>query len=72
MKEFYKGFCGKRADYIELLKDNVKFWAKAFAEEPRKRVAMQTRLESAENALAAEGIDWDEIEALEIEGIKTA
>lgn len=70
--ENYKGYYGTRAEYIEHLKERVKFWAKAFAEEPGKRVAMQTRLENAENALAAEGIDWDEIEELEIDVMKGA
>jgi hypothetical protein len=70
--ENYKGYYGTRTEYIEHLKNCVKFWARAFAEEPGKRVAMQTRLENAENALAAEGVDWDEIETLEIEGMKGA
>lgn len=68
--ESYKGYYGTRAEFIEHLKERIKFWAKAFAEGPTKRAAMQTRLENAENALAAEGIDWDEIEALEIDGMK--
>lgn len=70
--ENYKGYYGTRTEYIEHLKERIKFWVKAFAEEPGKRLAMQFRLENAENALAAEGIDWDEIEALEIEVMKAA
>lgn len=63
----YKNFYGTKAEYIEICIANVKFWAKAFAEETRTdlRKTWCKSLNEAEEALAAEGWDWDDIEALE-------
>lgn len=62
----YKNFAGTREEYISHLIERISFWARAFAEEQNHRTAMCWALENAEQALAAEGYDWDEIEAIEI------
>ena len=60
----YKNFYGTKEEYIQLCIANVKFWAKAIAEDFRP--AFVDALENAEQTLANEGFDWDEIEAIEI------
>ena len=61
----YKGFYGTKEEYIAHLTERIQFWAKAFVEETNHRIAMSKALKDAENALAAEGIDWEQIEEIE-------
>lgn len=62
----YKNFHGTKEEYINNLIENIKHWAKVFANNPAHRVEWCWKLDELEQALAAEGWEWDEIEALEI------
>lgn len=62
----YKNFYGTREQYIAYMIDQVRFWAKAFADEMNHREAMLMALNNAEEMLANEGYDWDAIEAIEV------
>lgn len=70
----YKNFYGSRDEYIEFCKNQVTFWAKAFCEttDAKFRTEWAMELDAAEQALASEGIEWDEIEKLENEAYKIA
>lgn len=70
----YKNFYGSRDEYIAFCKNQVIFWAKAFYEttDEKLRTEWALELDAAEQALASEGIDWDEIEKLENEAYQTA
>lgn len=60
----YKGFYGTKEQYINWCIENVKFWSKAISED--FRMAFVEELDNAEQMLANEGFDWDEIEKIEI------
>lgn len=70
----YKNFYGSRDEYIAFCKNQVTFWAKAFCETTDEKLRNEWALELdvAEQALASEGIEWDEIEKLENEAYQTA
>lgn len=70
----YKNFYGSKEEYINFCRERVTFWAKAFAKETdaKRRNTWALELDEAERTLAAEGIDWEEIEQLESEMYKTA
>ena len=63
----YKNFCGTREEYVNHLKERLTFWAKKFSEESRTdlRYEIANRMENAAQQLSAEGMNWDEIEAIE-------
>ncbi len=63
----YKNFYGTKEQYINNCIQSVKFWAKAVAEDFKP--AFVEALDNAEQMLANEGFDWDEIEAIEIQAM---
>ena len=72
MTTTYKNFHGTKAEYIAYLIERVQFWAKAFAEGGKHRDEWFMMLNQAEEHLAAEGYEWDEIEAIEIAAMQAA
>ena len=60
----YKNFYGTKEQYINKLIQDVKFWSKAIAEDFKP--AFVEALDRAEEMLANEGFDWEEIEQIEI------
>lgn len=63
----YKNFYGTKEEYIENCIATVEFWAKVIIEARRTELKQSFiwALNNAEEALANEGWDWDDIEALE-------
>lgn len=63
------GYSITEKEYKEWLIERFKFWVKAFAEDHRP--AFACAIENISNSLINEGYDWEFIENLEIETIKS-